>query len=89
LFISAGEAAGVLPSTGMVRTAGERLAASYSNFLITNGRVVFPLLDPQQDESARQVLQQAFPDRKVVGVQGREILLGGGNIHCITQQIPA
>ena len=38
---------------------------------------------------ALQVLQQAFPDRKVVQVQSREIVLGGGNIHCITQQQPA
>jgi agmatine deiminase len=38
---------------------------------------------------ALQVLRQAFPDRKVVQVQSREILLGGGNIHCITQQQPA
>jgi len=89
LFTSAAEAAGIEPSSSMVRAAGERLAASYANFLITNGRVVFPLLDPSQDDLARQVLQKAFPAREVVGVDGREILLGGGNIHCITQQIPA
>ena len=37
---------------------------------------------------AQKVMQETFPDRKVVGVQTREILLGGGNIHCITQQEP-
>lgn len=89
LYFSADEAAGVGHSAGMARAAGERLAASYANFLITNDRVVFPLLDPRQDDTARSILQNVFPDRQIVGVQGREILLGGGNIHCITQQIPS
>ena len=73
----------------MERAAGERLAASYANFLITNSRVVFPLLDAPQDQAARDILQRVFPQHEIVGVDGREILLGGGNIHCITQQIPA
>jgi agmatine deiminase len=73
----------------MARSAGERLAASYANFLITNSRVIFPLLDPDHDDTARSILQRVFADREIVGVSGREILLGGGNIHCITQQIPA
>ncbi len=89
LYLSESEAAGVEPSTGMTRCAGERLAASYANFLITNGRVIFPLLDPEHDTTAHDILQNVFADREVVGVDGREILLGGGNIHCITQQIPA
>lgn len=38
---------------------------------------------------ALEVLRETFPERKVVGVSTREILLGGGNIHCITQQQPA
>jgi len=89
LYLSEPEAAGIQPSAGMTRCAGERLAASYANFLITNGRVVFPLLDPEHDSAAHDILQNVFADREVVGVDGREILLGGGNIHCITQQIPA
>lgn len=89
LYTSAEEAAGVRPSAGMVRAAGERLAASYANFLISNGRVVFPLLDPAHDEEVRAILQGLFPEREIVAVPGREIVLGGGNIHCITQQIPA
>ncbi len=88
LFMTAAEAAGIAPSGSMVRSAGERLAASYANFLITNNRLVFPLLDPARDDEARETLQRAFPEHQVVGVAGREILLGGGNIHCITQQIP-
>ena len=89
LFFSTAEAAGIEHSPGMARHAGERLAASYANFLITNGRVVFPLLDPAHDDEARQILQRVFPRHDIVGVDGREILLGGGNIHCITQQVPA
>ncbi|MBS1890299.1 MAG: agmatine deiminase family protein, partial [Actinobacteria bacterium] len=54
-----------------------------------NSRVVYPLLDPATDEGAAAIIAAAFPDREVVGVPDREILLGGGNIHCITQQVPA
>jgi agmatine deiminase len=68
--------------------AGERLAGSYVNFYAANGAVVMPLLDPGTDRAAQQQLAQLFPQRRVVGVPAREILLGGGNIHCITQQVP-
>jgi agmatine deiminase len=71
------------------RRAGERMAASYVNFYLANGAVVMPLLDRTRDGAAARVLRRVFPDREVVGVAAREILLGGGNIHCITQQIPA
>jgi agmatine deiminase len=50
---------------------------------------VYPLLDERYDEQAGEVLQGCFPEREIVGVPAREILLGGGNIHCITQQVPA
>ena len=71
------------------RRAGERLAASYVNFYPATGRVVFPLLDERYDEQAAEILRACFPGREVVGIPSREILLGGGNIHCITQQVPA
>eukprot|EP00898_Chlorokybus_atmophyticus_P009037 jgi/Chlat1/9134/Chrsp97S08429 len=72
------------------RVAGSRLAASYINFYIANGGVVFPLFgDEDSDARAHETLQEVFPDRLVVGVPSREVLLGGGNIHCITQQQPA
>jgi agmatine deiminase len=70
------------------RQAGDRLAASYVNFYIANGGVVFPLFGDPNDKLAEEALKKAFPDRKVVGIAAREILLGGGNIHCITQQQP-
>ncbi|MGT2742243.1 agmatine deiminase [Streptococcus plurextorum] len=71
------------------RTAGERLAASYVNFYISNGAVLVPQFDDKHDAVALEILAPLFPTRKVVGIPARSILLGGGNVHCITQQIPA
>jgi agmatine deiminase len=90
MTITAEEAAGVDAVAGTPpRRAGDRLAASYANFYIATKRIVYPLLDERYDEQAAEVLRGCFPDREVVGVPAREILLGGGNIHCITQQVPA
>ena len=90
LEITAEEAAGVEVAPGSKpRRAGDRLAGSYVNFYIANDRVVFPLLDERHDDDAAAKLAELFPGRQVVGVPGREILLGGGNVHCITQQLPA
>ncbi len=83
------EAAGVAARPGTLpRRAGDRLAGSYANFYLGNSRVVMPLLDERRDEEALAILRECFPGREVVGVPGREILLGGGNVHCITQQVP-
>ena len=65
-----------------------RLAGSYVNYLLVNGGVIMPSFDDPADEPARQLMEQLYPQRRVVVVPGREILLGGGNIHCITQQQP-
>jgi agmatine deiminase len=89
LFMSAAEAAGIDAHPGShPRRAGDRLAASYINFYVANKCVVMPLYDKRRDAGARRVLERLFPSRKVLGVATREILLGGGNIHCITQQVP-
>jgi agmatine deiminase len=90
LTISTEEAAGVSVVAGtQPRRAGDRLAASYVNFYAGTTRIVFPLLDRRTDDAAAGVLRECFPGREVVGVPAREILLGGGNVHCITQQVPA
>lgn len=90
LTIGADEAEGVDAVAGTLpRRPGDRLAASYVNSYLANGRVVMPLLDERHDEEAAAILAGTFPDREVVGVPAREILLGGGNVHCITQQVPA
>jgi agmatine deiminase len=72
-----------------VRAQGKRLAGSYINFYIANGGVVMPGFGVPQDEPARAVIQSLFPNHKIVQIYSREILLGGGNIHCITQQQPS
>jgi agmatine deiminase len=88
--IAAEEAAGVEHVAGtQPRRAGDRMAASYVNFYLATSRVVYPLLDERYDEQAGEILRGCFPEREIVGVPAREILLGGGNIHCITQQVPA
>lgn len=70
------------------RSPGERLAASYVNFYIANRHIVMPGFGDPADERAKQILQTLFPEREVVQIYARDILIGGGNIHCITQQIP-
>lgn len=91
-FMTQEEADGVQFVNGSKpRRAGDRLAASYVNFYIVNGGVIAPAFGgdaSEADERARIILQSVFPDRTVVQVPSREILLGGGNIHCITMQQP-
>ncbi len=70
------------------RRAGDRMAGSYVNFYFANGGLVMPLLDPRTDALAADRLRRLCPGRRVVGVPARDILLGGGGIHCITQQVP-
>ncbi len=89
MFYTAEEAAGIdQTSDGMNRKAGERLAASYVNFYIANGAIIAPSFGVPTDEEAMTVLARLFPDRRIIKIPAREILLGGGNIHCITQQQP-
>ena len=70
------------------RQPNERLAASYVNFYISNSAIVMPFFNDPADEKAKALLEKLFPERKIVGIYARDILIGGGNIHCITQQIP-
>ncbi len=73
-----------------IRRPGQLLPATYINFYIANGALVVPAFgDRTSDGEAAKALSALFPDRRVEMVPSREILLGGGNIHCITQQQPA
>ena len=77
------------------RVADEPLIASYMNFLIVNGGVIVPQYGDENDELAVKQIQAAFDDAygegvyKAVGVRTDQVVYGGGNIHCITQQEPA
>ena len=71
------------------RSEGDRLAASYVNFYISNGAIIMPQFDDPMDHVASDILKTLFPSRKIIPIPARDILIGGGNIHCITQQIPA
>jgi agmatine deiminase len=83
------EASGIRRMRGsQPRLAGDRLPASYINFYIGNSVVVMPLLDARYDGQVAKKLKALFPKRRIIGVQAREIMLGGGGIHCITQQVP-
>lgn len=89
IYATAEECEGVDAVAGsQPRDPGIRLAGSYINFLIVNGGVIAPAFDVPEDFVAEALLRHLFPERRVVMVPGREILLGGGNIHCITQQQP-
>ncbi len=85
------ETEGMIVTAGSYpRLVGDPVFGGYINFYLANGGVIVPQFDVPEDEVAVKVLQKTFPNRKVVGVHGaREISLGGGNIHCITQQQPS
>lgn len=90
LYATAEECAGVQTVAGtQPRDPAVRLAGSYINFLIVNGGIIAAKFDDPKDAEAEAILKRVFPQHEVVMVPGREILLGGGNIHCITQQQPA
>jgi agmatine deiminase len=87
--ITAEEAWGIDRVEGSIpRQPGDETAASYLNFYVCNGGVVMPVFDDPHDAEAVETVRRLYPDRTVVTVPGREILLGGGNVHCITQQQP-
>lgn len=70
---------------------GERLTLSYLNFYMVNGGIILPVFGEdasQSDEEARMILEKVFPERKIVPVNTSMLITEGGNVHCITQQMP-
>lgn len=78
-----------LPMPKTVYFDGQRLPASYANFYIANGLVLVPTFNDENDRVALNKLAELFPDRRVVGIACRDLVLGLGTIHCMTQQQPA
>jgi agmatine deiminase len=77
-----------LPMPRMVEHSGQRLPASYANFYIANKIVLVPTFRDRNDRPALDLLQAEFHDRKVIGVDARELIWGLGSFHCLTQQEP-
>ena len=67
---------------------GERLPATYANFLVINGAVLVPTYADRNDEAALAAVQKAFPERKIIGIDCRPLILQHGSLHCITMQLP-
>ena len=77
-----------LPMADKVEWEGERLPATYANFLIMNGAVLLPFYNSPKDEVARKLLQEVFPDREVVGINCLPLIKQHGSLHCVTMQYP-
>lgn len=67
---------------------GERLPATYANYLVINGAVLVPTYDDPGDEAALAAMGQAFPGREIIGIDCRPLILQHGSLHCVTMQIP-
>lgn len=78
-----------LPMVDCIVTDGERLPATYANFLIINGAVLYPTYSqPENDLKARAVLQEAFPNDEIIGIDCRPLIRQHGSLHCVTMQYP-
>ena len=78
-----------LPMADKVVFDGERLPATYANFLIINGAILYPTYQqPENDKKAAEVLQEAFPDYEIVGIDCCALIKQHGSLHCVTMQYP-
>jgi agmatine deiminase len=67
---------------------GERIPATYANFLVINGAVLVPTYNCSHDDAALAAIGETFPDREVIGIDCGSILLQHGSLHCLTMQLP-
>ena len=79
-----------LPSPSPIHDEdGERLPATYANFLVINGAVLYPTYaQPENDAKAAEVLKEAFPSLEIVGIDCRALIKQHGSLHCVTMQYP-
>ncbi|OQB29419.1 MAG: putative agmatine deiminase [Bacteroidetes bacterium ADurb.Bin174] len=75
-----------LPMADAVYHEGERLPATYANFLIINGAVLVPTYDSPKDKTALEQLQKIFPDREIIGINCLPLIQQHGSLHCVTMQ---
>jgi agmatine deiminase len=78
-----------LPMPGVVEKDGQRLPASYANFYIGNEVVLLPVYRHPNDARAMEVLENCFPGRRIVAIDGVDLIWGLGSFHCVTQQQPS
>lgn len=69
-------------------TDGQRLPATYANFLIINGAVLVPTYGSSKDFEALEIFRDIFPRRQILGIPCRPLLVGRGSLHCVTMQLP-
>ena len=77
-----------LPMPDVVTYEDQRLPASYANFYIANGKVIFPTYKCVTDTRAAYILEECFPDREIIGIDSTDIIWGLGSFHCLSQQMP-
>ena len=78
-----------LPMPDVVFYDNQRLPASYANFYLANGKVIFPTYRCLTDNEAAYILEACFPDREVIGIDSTDIIWGLGSFHCLSQQMPS
>lgn len=78
-----------LPQPDAIYDEGERLPATYANFLIINGAVLVPTYNQEEkDKEACEAIKKSFPDREIIAIDSRTIVRQHGSIHCCTMQVP-
>lgn len=78
-----------LPMADKTIVDGERLPATYANFLIINGAILYPTYNqPVNDQKAKEILQQAFPNDEIIGINCQSLIRQHGSLHCVTMQYP-
>lgn len=78
-----------LPMTNPIYYDGERLPATYANFLILNGAVLMPTYNDPHDAEALDIFKTLFPDREIIGIDCSVLIRQHGSLHCVTMQFPA
>ena len=66
---------------------GERLAATYANFLITNDALIYPTYNDKNDTNVGEIFKEVFPDKEIIPINCLKLIEQGGSLHCSTMQI--